>query len=199
MGSCRQKPRFGEHRHQHNAQCAKKPLLRLREPESAAAAETRRTKPHNSGMLCADLKLVKDDAKTRRTSRELLGQIFCASTVSHVRKSGKVLCKDAGTQTHAEVANLELSGAKRLAWAAFGSSRALESTATGTMLSARRSRFFASGSRTARPLLRPEERSRTTVACSAQTSNSSRTVPFQSPTFKTHKDIPVEGGFAQLG
>ncbi|CAN8184627.1 unnamed protein product [Coccothraustes coccothraustes] len=144
MGSCRQKPRFGEHRHQHNAQCAKKPLLRLREPESAAAAETRRTKPHNSGMLCADLKLVKDDA---------------------------------GTQTHAEVANLELSGAKRRARAAFGRSRALERTATGTMLSARRSRFFASGSRTARPLLRPEERSRTTVASSAQPSNSSRTKP----------------------
>ncbi|CAN8184664.1 unnamed protein product, partial [Coccothraustes coccothraustes] len=116
-----------------------------------------------------------------------------------VRKSGKVLCKDAGTQTHAEDANLELSGAKRLARAAFGSSRALESTATGTMLSARRSRFFASGSRTARPLLRPEERSRTTVASSAQPSNSSRTVPFQSPTFETHKNIPVEGGFAQLG
>ncbi|CAN8184662.1 unnamed protein product, partial [Coccothraustes coccothraustes] len=116
-----------------------------------------------------------------------------------VRKSGKVLCKDAGTQTHAEDANLELSGAKRRSRAAFGSSRALESTATGTMLSARRSHFFASGSRTARPLLRPEERSRTTVASSAQPSNSSRTVPFQSPTFETHKNIPVEGGFAQLG
>ncbi|CAN8184675.1 unnamed protein product, partial [Coccothraustes coccothraustes] len=34
------KPRFGVHRHRHNAQCAKKPLLRLREPDSAAAAET---------------------------------------------------------------------------------------------------------------------------------------------------------------
>ncbi|CAN8212107.1 unnamed protein product [Coccothraustes coccothraustes] len=44
----------------------------------------------------------------------------------------------------AEEANLELSGAQRLSWAAFGRSRALESTATGTMLSARRSRFFAS-------------------------------------------------------
>ncbi|CAN8184696.1 unnamed protein product [Coccothraustes coccothraustes] len=79
--------------------------------------------------------------------------------------------------THAEDANLELSGAKRRSRAAFGRSRALESTATGTMLSARRSRFFASGSRTARPLLRPEERSRTTVASSAQPSNSSRTKP----------------------
>ncbi|CAN8184699.1 unnamed protein product [Coccothraustes coccothraustes] len=101
--------------------------------------------------------------------------------------------------THAEDANLELSGAKRRSRFAFGSSRALESTATGTMLSARRSRFFASGSRRARPLLRPEERSRTTVASSAQPSNSSRTVPFQSPTFETHKNIPVEGVFAQLG
>ncbi|CAN8211991.1 unnamed protein product [Coccothraustes coccothraustes] len=55
----------------------------------------------------------------------------------------------------AEEANLELSGAQRLSWAAFGRSRALESTATGTMLSARRSRFFASASRRARPLLRP--------------------------------------------
>ncbi|CAN8206219.1 unnamed protein product [Coccothraustes coccothraustes] len=34
------KPRFEEHRHRHHAQCAMKPLLRLREPESAAAAET---------------------------------------------------------------------------------------------------------------------------------------------------------------
>ncbi|CAN8219541.1 unnamed protein product [Coccothraustes coccothraustes] len=45
----------------------------------------------------------------------------------------------------AEHANLELPAAKRQSWAAFGRSRALESTATGTMLSARRSRFFASG------------------------------------------------------
>ncbi|CAN8206237.1 unnamed protein product [Coccothraustes coccothraustes] len=34
------KPCFEEHRHRHQAQCAMKPLLRLREPESAAAAET---------------------------------------------------------------------------------------------------------------------------------------------------------------
>ncbi|CAN8211870.1 unnamed protein product [Coccothraustes coccothraustes] len=75
----------------------------------------------------------------------------------------------------AEEANLELSGAQRLSWAAFGRSRALESTATGTMLSARRSRFFASASRRARPLLRREERRRTTVAFSAQPSNPART------------------------
>ncbi|CAN8184669.1 unnamed protein product, partial [Coccothraustes coccothraustes] len=87
-------------------------------------------------------------------------------------------------QTHADDANLELSGAKRRSRAAFGSSRALESTATGTMLSARRSRFFASGSRTARLLLRPEERSRTTVASSAQPSNSSRTAQ---PRFGEHR------------
>ncbi|CAN8219342.1 unnamed protein product [Coccothraustes coccothraustes] len=50
----------------------------------------------------------------------------------------------------AEHTNLKIPEAKRLSRAAFGSSRALESTATGTgtMLSARRSRFFASGSRT---------------------------------------------------
>ncbi|CAN8217922.1 unnamed protein product [Coccothraustes coccothraustes] len=66
---------------------------------------------------------------------------------------------------------LELPGAKRLLREAFGRSRALESTATGTMLSARRSRFFASGSRRALPLLRREERSRTTLALSAQPSN----------------------------
>ncbi|CAN8193520.1 unnamed protein product [Coccothraustes coccothraustes] len=77
--------------------------------------------------------------------------------------------------THAKDANVELSGAKRLSRAAFGRSRALESTATGTMLLARRSRLFASGSRRARPLLRREERSRTTVAFSVQPSNSSRT------------------------
>ncbi|CAN8174946.1 unnamed protein product [Coccothraustes coccothraustes] len=75
----------------------------------------------------------------------------------------------------AEDANVELSEAKRRARAAFGSSRALESSGTATMLSARKSRFFASGSRRARPLLRPEERSSTTVAFSAQPSNSSRT------------------------
>ncbi|CAN8174657.1 unnamed protein product [Coccothraustes coccothraustes] len=83
----------------------------------------------------------------------------------------------------AEDANVELSGAKRRARAAFGSSRALESTGTATMLSARKSRFFASGSRRARPLLRPQERRSTTVAFSAQPSNSSRTVPFLSTTF----------------
>ncbi|CAN8212190.1 unnamed protein product [Coccothraustes coccothraustes] len=76
----------------------------------------------------------------------------------------------------AEDANLELSGDKRLSWAAFRRSRPLEST--GTMFSARRSRFFASGSRRARPLLRREERRRTTVAFSAQPSNSSRTHSF---------------------
>ncbi|CAN8211886.1 unnamed protein product [Coccothraustes coccothraustes] len=80
--------------------------------------------------------------------------------------------------TEAEEANLELSGAQRLSWAAFGRSRALESTATGTMLSARRSRFFASASRRARPVLRREERRRTTVAFSAQPSNPARTHTF---------------------
>ncbi|CAN8185445.1 unnamed protein product [Coccothraustes coccothraustes] len=74
---------------------------------------------------------------------------------------------------HTEGANLELSGAKRLSRVAFGRSCALESTASGTMLSARRSRFLTSGSRRARPLLRREERKRTTLAFSAQPSNSS--------------------------
>ncbi|CAN8219453.1 unnamed protein product [Coccothraustes coccothraustes] len=48
----------------------------------------------------------------------------------------------------AEHTNLKLPEAKGRSQAAFGRSRALESSATGTMLSARRSRFFASGSRT---------------------------------------------------
>ncbi|CAN8185627.1 unnamed protein product [Coccothraustes coccothraustes] len=56
-----QEPRFGEHCYRHNAQCAKKPLLCLREPQSAAAAETRRTKAHNTGILCAALKLIRDE------------------------------------------------------------------------------------------------------------------------------------------
>ncbi|CAN8185699.1 unnamed protein product [Coccothraustes coccothraustes] len=56
-----QEPRFGEHSYRHNAQCAKKPLLCLREPQSAAAAETRRTKAHNTGILCAALKLIRDE------------------------------------------------------------------------------------------------------------------------------------------
>ncbi|CAN8209646.1 unnamed protein product [Coccothraustes coccothraustes] len=76
---------------------------------------------------------------------------------------------------HAEDNNRELFEAKRRSRAAFGMSRALESTATGTMLSARGSRFFASGSRRARPLLRREERRSTTLAFSAQPSNPSRT------------------------
>ncbi|CAN8189136.1 unnamed protein product [Coccothraustes coccothraustes] len=76
---------------------------------------------------------------------------------------------------HTEDANLKLCGAKRRSRAAFGRSCPLESTATGTMLSARRSRFFASGSRRTRPLLSREERRRTTLAFSAQPSNSSGT------------------------
>ncbi|CAN8176931.1 unnamed protein product [Coccothraustes coccothraustes] len=78
---------------------------------------------------------------------------------------------------HTEDPNLELSGAKRLSRAAFSRSRALESSATGTSLSARRSRSFASASRRARPLLRREERKRTTLAFSAQPSNSSGKEP----------------------
>ncbi|CAN8185453.1 unnamed protein product [Coccothraustes coccothraustes] len=78
---------------------------------------------------------------------------------------------------HTEDANVELSGAKRLSRAAFSRSCALEGTASGTMLSARRSHFFASGSRRARPLMRREERKRTTLAFSAQPSNSSGKEP----------------------
>ncbi|CAN8177464.1 unnamed protein product [Coccothraustes coccothraustes] len=74
---------------------------------------------------------------------------------------------------HTDDANLELSGAKRLSQAAFGRSRALESTASGKILSTRRSSSFASRSRRAQPLLRREERRRTTLAFSAQPSNSS--------------------------
>ncbi|CAN8189675.1 unnamed protein product [Coccothraustes coccothraustes] len=100
---------------------------------------------------------------------------------------------------HTEDGNLKLCGAKRRSRAAFGRSCALESTATGTMLSARRSRFFASEGRRTRALLRREERRRTTLAFSAQPSNSSGKVPFQSPTSQTHKNLPVEGVSALLG
>ncbi|CAN8176501.1 unnamed protein product [Coccothraustes coccothraustes] len=82
---------------------------------------------------------------------------------------------------HAEDNNRELSGSTRLSRAAFCRSHALESTATGTMLSARGSRFFASGSRRARPLLRREERRSTTLAFSAQPSNPSRTAFISAP------------------
>ncbi|CAN8219486.1 unnamed protein product [Coccothraustes coccothraustes] len=75
----------------------------------------------------------------------------------------------------AEHANRKVSEAKCRSQAAFGRSRALESTATGIMLSARRSRFFASDSRIEWPLLRREERSRKYLAFSAQPSNTSRT------------------------
>ncbi|CAN8206247.1 unnamed protein product [Coccothraustes coccothraustes] len=68
-----------------------------------------------------------------------------------------------------EDAFLELSRAKGQLWEVFSRSRALESTGTGTMLSGRRSLFFASTSRRARPLLRREERSHRTLAFSART------------------------------
>ncbi|CAN8219270.1 unnamed protein product [Coccothraustes coccothraustes] len=129
-----QEPRFGEHRHRHNDRCAKKPLLRLWEPDSVAVAGTRRSKPHITGILRAALKHIKDESVEKHSAK-----------MQALRE--------------AEHANLELPEAKRLSRAAFSRSRALESTATGTMLSARRSRFFASESRTARPLLRREERS----------------------------------------
>ncbi|CAN8206175.1 unnamed protein product [Coccothraustes coccothraustes] len=76
-----------------------------------------------------------------------------------------------------EDAYLELSGVKGRSRTVFSRSRALESTGTGTMLSGRRSRFFASANRRARPLLRREERSSKIPANSAQPSNSSRTEP----------------------
>ncbi|CAN8176184.1 unnamed protein product [Coccothraustes coccothraustes] len=85
---------------------------------------------------------------------------------------------------HAEDNNRELSGSTRLSRAAFCRSRALESTATGTMLSARGSRFFASGSRTTRPLLRREKRRSTTLAFPAQPSNPSRTAFISAPRCK---------------
>ncbi|CAN8219263.1 unnamed protein product, partial [Coccothraustes coccothraustes] len=129
-------PRFGEHRHRHNAQSAKKPLLRLREPDSVAAAETRRAKPPITGLLRAALKHIKDESVEKHSAK-----------MQALRE--------------AEHANLELPEAKRLSRAAFSRSRALESTATGTMLRARRRRLFASESRTAWLLLRREERSRT--------------------------------------
>ncbi|CAN8185415.1 unnamed protein product [Coccothraustes coccothraustes] len=59
---------------------------------------------------------------------------------------------------HTEDPNLELSEAKRLSRAAYSRSCALEISATGTMLSAQRSRFFASASRRTRPLMRRENR-----------------------------------------
>ncbi|CAN8177458.1 unnamed protein product [Coccothraustes coccothraustes] len=74
---------------------------------------------------------------------------------------------------HTDDANLELCGSKRRSRAAFGRSCALESTASGKILSMRRSSSFASRSRRAQPLLRREERRRTTLAFSAQPSNSS--------------------------
>ncbi|CAN8185745.1 unnamed protein product [Coccothraustes coccothraustes] len=224
-----QEPRFGEHCYRQNAQCAKKPLLCLREPQSAAAAETRRTKAHNTGILCAALKLIRDVTFPvtflLNSQKPSCGGSFCTTwlciflvpwqpsnvnlrlsfqhTAVGSSTNGKrtvgtnFQCKHSFSLServekfwrkmqalrHTEEANVELSGTKRRSRAAFGRSRALESTATGTSLSARRSRSFASGSRSARPLLRREERRRTTLAFSAQPSNSSGTVPFQSPTF----------------
>ncbi|CAN8212111.1 unnamed protein product [Coccothraustes coccothraustes] len=96
----------------------------------------------------------------------------------------------------AEEANLELSGAQRLSWAAVGRSRALESTATGTMLSARRSRFFASASRRERPLLRPQfplrEKSGKAFDEDAGAQRSRR-----GPSGAVRNSAPVVGGFRQ--
>ncbi|CAN8185355.1 unnamed protein product [Coccothraustes coccothraustes] len=58
---------------------------------------------------------------------------------------------------HTEEADVVLSGAKRRSRVAFGRGCALESTASGTMLSARRSLFLASASRRTRPLMRREQ------------------------------------------
>ncbi|CAN8185725.1 unnamed protein product [Coccothraustes coccothraustes] len=222
-----QEPRFGEDRR--NAQCATKPLLCLRELQSAAAAETRRTKAQNTGILSAAFKLIRDSTFTvaflLNSQKPSCGVSFCTTWLcillvllqpsnvnlrlafqppnakNSTKGKGNVgtnfQCKHSFSLServekfwgkmqalrHTEEANVELSGTKRRSRAAFGRSRALESTATGTSLSARRSRSFASGSRRARPLLRREERRRTTLAFSAQPSNSSGTVPFQSPTF----------------
>ncbi|CAN8206257.1 unnamed protein product [Coccothraustes coccothraustes] len=90
-----------------------------------------------------------------------------------------------------EDAYLELSGAKGQLREVFSRSRALESTGTGTMLSGRRSLFFASTSRRARPMLRCEERSRTILAFYAQRSNSLRTV---SPCEKIGKAVSEYAG-----
>ncbi|CAN8219432.1 unnamed protein product [Coccothraustes coccothraustes] len=187
-GCFRQVPRFGEHGHRHNAQCSKKPLLRLREPAIATAAETRRAKPHITVILCAALKHIKDgcfrqeprfgELRHRRNAqcakKPLLllrepDSVAAAETrrakphITGILRAALKNIKDANILAlrEAEHTNLKLPEAKRLSRAAFGRSRALESTATGTMLSARRSRFFASGSRPSRPLLRREERSRT--------------------------------------
>ncbi|CAN8185679.1 unnamed protein product [Coccothraustes coccothraustes] len=84
-----QEPCFGEHCYRHNAQCAKKPLLCLREPQSAAAAETRRTKAHNTGILCAALKLIREERVEKLSAK--MQALW-----------------------HAEDANLGLSRAKRL-------------------------------------------------------------------------------------
>ncbi|CAN8219553.1 unnamed protein product [Coccothraustes coccothraustes] len=92
----------------------------------------------------------------------------------------------------AEHSNLKLPEAKRRSRAAFGRSRALESSATGTMLRARRIRFFASGRRTARPLLRREERSRTKLAFSAQPSNTSRTLSAKMQALRQAEDASLE-------
>ncbi|CAN8206321.1 unnamed protein product [Coccothraustes coccothraustes] len=108
-----------------------------------------------------------------------LREVFSRSRALESTGTGTMLKMEklsAKTQVlrQAEDAYLELSGAKRRSRVVFSRSRALESTGTGTMLSARRSRFFASGSRRARPLLRREDRSRTILAFYAQQSNSAK-------------------------
>ncbi|CAN8212424.1 unnamed protein product [Coccothraustes coccothraustes] len=86
----------------------------------------------------------------------------------------------------AEDSNLELSGDKRPSRAAFGRSRALESTGTGTILSARRSRFFASGSRRARPLLRRRTKAHNSGIFSAAL-KPSKDSTFPEPPFGEHR------------
>ncbi|CAN8189573.1 unnamed protein product [Coccothraustes coccothraustes] len=60
----RQELPFGEHCYRHNAQCAKKPLLRLREPQNAAAAESLAQEPrfgehcYRHNAMCAKKQLL---------------------------------------------------------------------------------------------------------------------------------------------
>ncbi|CAN8206255.1 unnamed protein product [Coccothraustes coccothraustes] len=151
-----------------------RPLLRREERSRRTLAFSART--HQGQYLSSRLPF---DRTERFLWREVLHNVaahFARPPATLDCKSVEKLSAKMQALRKGEDAYLELSGAKGRSRTVFSRSRALESTGTGTMLSGRRSRFFASANRRARPLLRREERSSTTLAISAQPSNSSRTV-----------------------
>ncbi|CAN8206385.1 unnamed protein product [Coccothraustes coccothraustes] len=166
-----------------------RPLLRREERSRTTLAFSART--HQGQYLSSRLPF-------DRTERFLWREVLHNVAAHFARPPATLDCKlveklSAKIQAlrQAEDAYLELSGAKGRSRTVFSRSGAWKSTGTGTMLSGRRSRVFASANRRARPLRRREDLSRTILAFNAQHSNSSRTV---SPCEKIGKAVGEDAG-----